>query len=267
MEKDSNQSRGIFSDISEINLREQLLVPDPHYLEGYMKMKAFTPARLGLWRCGPRYKTQSILRFRADHAAAQDSVFSYVSPDLIKEMRFIAIQTKCCSKDEYLTRPDLGRRFSKEYEEKIKRHITNRPKIQLVIGDGLSSAAIEANIKEIIPSIKQGLNYYGLDCAQHIFVKYCRVGVMDQVGELTNADVVCMLIGERPGLATAQSMSAYIAYKPTMGMPEMRRTVVSNIHAQGIPPVEAGAYISELLYKMLNYKKSGLDLKAAENRN
>ncbi|MDF3002552.1 MAG: ethanolamine ammonia-lyase [Bacillota bacterium] len=264
MEKENEQ---ILSDISQINMREQLLVPNPNNYEGYLKMKSFTPARLGLWRCGPRYKTQSILRFRADHAAAQDSVFSYVNPELIKEMQFIAIQTFCQSKDEYLTRPDLGRRFSKENEAKIKQQITGHPKIQLVVGDGLSSAAIEANIKEIIPSIKQGLNYYGLDCEKHIFVKYCRVGVMDQVGELTDADVVCMLIGERPGLATAQSMSAYIAYRPTMGMPEMRRTVVSNIHAQGIPPVEAGAYISELLYKMLTYKKSGLDLKAVENGN
>lgn len=264
MEKENEQ---IISDISQINMREQLLVPNPNNREGYMKMKSYTPARLGLWRCGPRYKTQSILRFRADHAAAQDSVFSYVNPELIKEMQFIAIKTFCRSKDEYLTRPDLGRRFSKENEEKIKQQITGHPKIQLVVGDGLSSAAIEANIKEIIPSIKQGLNYYGLECEKHIFVKYCRVGVMDQVGELTDADVVCMLIGERPGLATAQSMSAYIAYRPTMGMPEMRRTVVSNIHAQGIPPVEAGAYISELLYKMLKYKKSGLDLKAVENGN
>ncbi|WP_353949033.1 ethanolamine ammonia-lyase subunit EutC [Sporolactobacillus sp. Y61] len=265
MEKETDQSSKILNDISEINLREQLLVPNAHHLDGYMKMKSFTPARLGLWRCGPRYKTQSILRFRADHAAAQDSAFSYVDPNLIKEMDFISIQTLCRSKDEYLTRPDLGRRFSKEYAEKIRKHITNHPKIQLVVGDGLSSAAIEANIKEIIPSIKQGLNYYGLDCQQPIFVTYCRVGVMDQIGEITDADVVCLLIGERPGLATAQSMSAYIAYRPTMGMPEMRRTVVSNIHAQGIPPVEAGAYISELLYKMLRYKKSGLDLKAIEN--
>lgn len=88
---------------------------------------------------------------------------------------------------------------------------------------------------------------------------------MDQIGELTDADVVCMLIGERPGLATAKSMSAYIAYRPTMGMPEMRRTVVSNIHAQGTSPLEAGAYISELLKKMLTYRKSGLDLKAIES--
>lgn len=256
----------ILSDISEINIREQLLVPNPHNRQGYLKMKASTSARLGLWRCGPRYKTQSILRFRADHAAAQDSVFSYVNPELIKDMHFIAIQTLCHSKDEYLTRPDLGRRFSKENEEKIKENITSHPKIQVIVGDGLSSAAIEANIREIIPSIKQGLNYYGLDCKNPIFVQYCRVGVMDQVGEITDADVVCMLIGERPGLATAKSMSAYIAYRPTMGMPEMRRTVVSNIHSQGVPPVEAGAYISELLYKMLKYKKSGLDLKAVENK-
>lgn len=265
MEKGNEQSNEILEDISKVDIRKQLLVPNPNQQKGYMKMKSFTPARLGLWRCGPRYKTQSILRFRADHAAAQDSVFSYVNPKLIEEMNFISIQTFCKSKDEYLTRPDLGRRFSKENEIKIKQQITGHPKIQLVVGDGLSSAAIEANIKEIIPSIKQGLNYYGLDCDKHIFVKYCRVGVMDQIGELTDADVVCMLIGERPGLATAKSMSAYIAYRPTMGMPEMRRTVVSNIHEQGIPAVEAGAYISELLYKMLTYKKSGLDLKAIEN--
>lgn len=255
----------ILDDLSKINIREQLLVPRPYNRHGYLKMKSYTPARLGLWRCGPRYKTQSVLRFRADHAAAQDAVFSYVKPELIKEMHFIETETLCHSKDEYLTRPDLGRRLSKENVAKIKQNIANHPKIQIIVGDGLSSAAIEANIKEIIPSIKQGLKFYGLDCEKHIFVKYCRVGVMDQIGEITDADVVCLLIGERPGLATAKSMSAYIAYRPTMGMPEARRTVVSNIHSDGIPAVEAGAFICELLYKMLKYKKSGLDLKAVEN--
>ncbi|MFT8392348.1 MAG: ethanolamine ammonia-lyase light chain EutC, partial [Sporolactobacillus sp.] len=143
--------------------------------------------------------------------------------------------------------------------------INTPPLIQIGVGDGLSSAAIEANIKEILPAIQQGLAYYDLAFGPIIFVKYCRVAVMDQIGELTDADVVCMLIGERPGLATAKSMSAYIAYRPTMGMPEMRRTVVSNIHAQGTSPLEAGAYISELLKKMLTYRKSGLDLKAIES--
>lgn len=73
-----------------------------------------------------------------------------------------------------------------------------------------------------------------------------------------------MLVGERPGLVTAESMSAYIAYRPTVGMPEARRTVISNIHKGGTPAVEAGAYIAELIHKMLQKKKSGIDLKEAE---
>ncbi len=134
-------------------------------------------------------------------------------------------------------------------------------KLQIVVGDGLSSAAIEANIKDILPSIKQGLKMYNLDFDNIIFVKHCRVPSMDQIGEITGADVVCLLVGERPGLVTAESMSAYIAYKPTIGMPEARRTVISNIHSGGTPPVEAGAYIAELIHNMLEKKCSGIDLK------
>lgn len=257
---------GMIDDITEVDIRKQFLVPDPVDLEGYIKMKAKTPARLGLWRSGPRYKTQSMLRFRADHAAAQDAVFSYVPDDLIKEMKFIDVVTKCRDKDEYVTRPDLGRQFDEENRDKIKNNIKPNQKVQVIVGDGLSSAAIEANIKDILPSIKQGLKMFGLDFDEEavIFIKHARVPAMDQIGEMTNADVICYLIGERPGLVTAESMSAYLAYKPTVGMPEARRTVISNIHKGGTPAVEAGAYIAELIHKMLEHKKSGIDLKVVE---
>lgn len=257
---------GMIDDITEVDIRKQFLVPDPVDREGYLKMKAKTPARLGLWRSGPRYKTQSMLRFRADHAAAQDAVFSYVSDDLIKEMNFVDVATKCRDKDEYVTRPDLGRQFDEENTAKIKNIVKPKQKVQIIVGDGLSSAAIEANIKEILPSIKQGLKMFGLDYDDEsvVFIKHARVPAMDQIGELTDAEVVCYLIGERPGLVTAESMSAYLAYKPTVGMPEARRTVISNIHKGGTPAVEAGAYIAELIHKMLQHKKSGIDLKEVE---
>ncbi|WP_024746432.1 ethanolamine ammonia-lyase subunit EutC [Levilactobacillus namurensis] len=266
-ENDSTISDGILDDITKIDLKKQFLVPHPHDREGYMKIKSFTPARLGMWRTGTRYKTASVLRFRADHAAAQDAVFSDVDPQLPKDMGFLETQTQCKTKDEFLTRPDRGRKFPEEMVDKIKKNVKANPKIQMVVGDGLSSAAIEANVKEIIPAIQQGLKVYGLgfESKDVIFVKYARVGAEDQIGEVTGADVVCMLVGERPGLVTAKSMSAYIAYKPTMGMPEANRTVVSNIHDGGMPAVEAGAYIAELLDKMVRLKKSGIDLKSAEN--
>lgn len=84
---------------------------------------------------------------------------------------------------------------------------------------------------------------------------------MDQISEALNATVTCVLLGERPGLATAESMSAYIAYRATVGMPEARRTVVSNIHSRGIPAVEAGAYIVDVIEKILEAKASGVELK------
>ncbi len=252
---------GSLPDITEVDIRKQFLVPKAADKVGYLKMKSYTPARLGLWRAGTRYMTEPSLRFRADHAAAQDAVFSYVSEDLIKELGFVEVATECKDKDEYITRPDLGRKFSNEAINTIRKAVKPNQKVQVIVGDGLSSAAIEANIKDILPSLQQGLKMFGLDFGEVVFIKHCRVPAMDQIGEATGADVVCLLIGERPGLVTAESMSAYIAYKPTIGMPEARRTVVSNIHRQGTPAVEAGAYIAEIIKRMLDNKASGLDLK------
>lgn len=248
-------------DITEIDIRKQLLVEDPADREAYLEMKAKTPARLGTGRAGARYKTITALRVRADHAAAQDSVFSDVSEEFIKKNNLIPVKTMCTDKDEYVTRPDLGRRFSPETLEVIKEKCAKNPKVQIMVGDGLSSAAIEANLEDILPSIEQGLKMYGLEVGPILFVKYCRVPAMDSVGEATGADVVCLLVGERPGLVTAESMSAYLAYRPKVGMPEAKRTVISNIHKGGTTAVEAGAHIAELIKTMLDKKASGIDLK------
>ncbi|HEM4072271.1 TPA: ethanolamine ammonia-lyase subunit EutC [Streptococcus suis] len=260
-QEDSQIEDGIIPDITEVDIQKQFLIPNAINEEAYRKIKQFTPARLGLWRAGNRYKTQTILRFRADHAAAQDAVFSYVSEDFVKEMGFIPVHTKASSKDEYLTRPDLGRIFPEDQQEIIKNSCKKNAKVQIVVGDGLSSSAIEANVRDFLPALKQGLKMFGLEFDEVLFIKHSRVGAMDHIAELTGAEVVCILIGERPGLVTAESMSAYLAYKPTMGMPESRRTVVSNIHKGGTPAVEAGAYVAEIIKKISDNKKSGVDLK------
>lgn len=252
---------GMIPDITEVDIQEQFLLPNAINEEAYRKIKKFTPARLGLWRAGNRYMTQSVLRFRADHAAAQDAVFSYVSEDFVKEMGFLPVYTMASSKDEYLTRPDLGRIFPEDQQQFIKDNCKHNAKVQIVVGDGLSSSAIEANVKDFLPALKQGLKMFGLDFDEVLFIKHARVAAMDQIAELTGAEVVCMLVGERPGLVTAESMSAYLAYRPTVGMPEAKRTVLSNIHKGGTPAVEAGAYVAEIIKKILDNKKSGVDLK------
>ena len=255
------ESEGCIDDITEIDLKKQLLVENPHDREGYLDMKSKSPARLGTGRAGARYKTITALRVRADHAAAQDAVFSDVSEEFIKENNLKPVKTLCNDKDEYLTRPDLGRKFSQETLEEIKQICKTNQKVLLVVGDGLSSSAIEANLKDSIPSIKQGLKMYQIELGDILFVKHCRVGAMDSIGDATGAEVICLLVGERPGLVTAESMSAYIAYRPTVGMAEAKRTVVSNIHQGGTTAVEAGAHIAELIKTMLDRKASGIDLK------
>lgn len=251
---------GMIPDITEVDIRTNLLVENPADKEGYLKMKKHTPARIGVGRAGARYKTETTLRFRADHAAAQDAVFTDVDEKILEDMNLEIVKTMCSSKDEFITRPDLGRRISKEELDKLKSYKRN-PQVQIYISDGLSSKAVEANVKSILPALIQGLEGYGISVGKPFFVKLGRVGAMDVISEEFGADVTCVLIGERPGLVTAESMSAYIAYKGTIGMEESRRTVVSNIHRGGTPAVEAGAYIADIIKLMLEKKASGLDLK------
>jgi len=247
-------------DVTELDLRKLYLVNDPANEEKYRKMKEKTPARLGSGRAGPRYKTLTMLRFRADHAAAQDAVFSQVPEDFAEKNGLVAVQTCCQSKDEYLTRPDHGRRFDEENQKIIRNTIKGNPRVQLVVGDGLSSAAIQANAMDCLAAIKDGLKMRGIETGQPLFVRYCRVGAGDAVGDVTGCELVCVLVGERPGLVTDKSMSAYITYKPHTGVLESARTVVSNIHSQGTPAVEAGAYVAELIDTILTKKVSGVGL-------
>ena len=247
-------------DVTKLDLRKLYLTDAPQDKEAFARLKLRTPARLGSGRAGPRYKTLTMLRFRADHAAAQDAVFSQVPEDFAQKNALVPVQTRCQDKDQYLTRPDLGRTFDEENKAKIKAAVPTAPRVQIVIGDGLSSAAITANAMDCMRSICDGLKLRGIETGAPLFVRYCRVGAGDAVGDVTGCEVVCVLVGERPGLVTDKSMSAYITYKPHTGVSESARTVVSNIHAQGTPAVEAGAHVAELIDTILKKRVSGVGL-------
>lgn len=252
---------GFIPDVTEVDIKKQYLVEKPVNGEAYLELKQYAPCRLGIGKAGARYKTDPLLQFRAAHSAAQDAVFSDVDQEFIDNMGLFTVQSQCDSKDVYLTRPDLGRKLDEEGAKIVAEKCKKNPKVQIYVSDGLSSAAVAANVADVLPGIMQGLKSYGIETGTPFFVKYGRVGVMDQISEITGADVTCVLIGERPGLITAESMSAYIAYKATVGMPEARRTVVSNIHRAGTIPAEAGAHIAEIIKIMLEKKASGTALK------
>ncbi|MEG1857160.1 MAG: ethanolamine ammonia-lyase subunit EutC [Pseudoflavonifractor sp.] len=251
----------ILPDVTEVDIRSQYLVEHPVSGTAYARLKLAAPCRLGIGKAGARYKTEPMLQFRAAHSAAQDAVFSDVDGAFVERAGLFTVQTQCEDKEVYLTRPDLGRKLTPEAAGTIQEKCKKNPAVQLYVSDGLSSAAVAANIGDLLPAIQQGLAGYKIEVGTPFFVKYGRVGVMDEISQLTGAEVTCVLLGERPGLITAESMSAYIAYKATVGMPEARRTVVSNIHRAGTIPAEAGAHIAEIIRLMLEKKASGTDLK------
>lgn len=222
------------------------------------------PSRLGVGRAGSRPRTSTLLEFRSDHSIARDAVHSHVSDELIETMGLFSIQTLVEDKDEYLARPDKGREISDETAELLRDACQQAPQVQVIVADGLSSTAIERNIPDLLPVLTDGLDQRGLDVGTPIFVTYGRVDVMDAIGEELDAECCLILIGERPGLATADSLSAYMVYGPERGTPTAKKTVISNIHAGGLPPVEAGAEIVDLIDEMCDKQASGLDLTATD---
>jgi len=252
---------GFVPDVTEIDIREQYLVKNPRHGEEYAELKLHAPCRLGIGKAGARVRTTPLLQFRAAHSVAQDAVFSDVDHEFVERMGLFTVRSQCENKDIYLTRPDLGRRLSEESVKTLKEKCKKGVQLQLFVADGLSSASVAANVADLLPSIEQGLERNGICCGDPFFVKYGRVGVMDEVSEVLDAEVTCVLIGERPGLITAESMSVYIGYRCTIGMPEARRTVVSNIHREGTNPAEAGAHVADIIKKVLDNKASGTELK------
>ncbi len=251
---------GEVPDLSAVDFSQILATPEPANGEAYLEIKRTSTARVGTWRAGPRYRTETYLRLRADHAKAMDAVFEDVPEELIDKLRLLKVTTRCASKNDYLTRPDLGRQFDEETSRLIKDKCIPEADVQLIVSDGLSSTAVSHNIADVFPAIVQGLELKRIKLGTPIFVKYGRVGCMDAITELVKSKVTVILLGERPGLATSESLSAYMTYGGFVGINEAARTVVSNIYKGGTNPVEAGAHIADLIERMLREKKSGIDL-------
>ncbi|MBN6189429.1 ethanolamine ammonia-lyase subunit EutC [Aneurinibacillus sp. BA2021] len=232
----------------------------PKNKEQLQELMKQTPARIGIGRAGLRPKTDAWLAFRSDHAAAVDAVYGTVADSVLERLQVFRVTTRVGSKEEYILRPDLGRRLSEEAKETLRKRCKKKPRVQIVFSDGLSSQALEANAEDTYLALAQSLAALGIETGTPFFVERGRVAVMDDIGEVLEPDVIVLLIGERPGLVSAESLSAYLCYRPRRGMVEADRMVISNIHAGGIPPVEAGAYLGDVVQKILKYEASGVSL-------
>lgn len=252
---------GMIKDVREDDYTSYICIENAANPEEFLRIKKQTDARIGLGRCGNRYTTKAYLRLLADHAGALDAVMSEAPEHLVEENHLLPVQTLCRDKNEYMSRPDLGRQFSDEMKQKMAKECIRDADVQIILSEGLSSTAMERNTNDVLASLQQGLKLEGLSVGTPIYVRYSRVPAMDVITEITHAKVTIMLIGERPGMSTYASMSAYMTYNGYVGIPEAARNVVSNIHAGGINPMEAGAHIASVAKKMIEQKASGTDLK------
>ena len=231
------------------------------------RIRARTPARVLADRSGAAYRTGTQLELRQAHAAARDAVRAELDlerdlgPDFVQQWKLFSVSTRAASKDEYLRRPDLGRRLDESARSKLLAQCPANADLQVVIGDGLSVTAVAAQVPPLVPLIDQMMRSRGWKLGRPFVVHYCRVGVINDVGELLKPKVVVLLIGERPGLATAESLSAYMAYQPRPGDNDSNRNLISNIHARGVTAEAAASRIISLAEQMMLRQTSGVELK------
>lgn len=229
---------------------------------------AVTPARIQVGRVGTRPTTVSWLNFRGDHARARDAIYSEMSEQfiqrMIEEYGSKLIQTTCTDRRDFILFPPRGKHCSQDCLDQLSKSCITGADVQIMISDGLSAFAVEANVPDLLPILNDGLKMEGLTFGTPIVVRYGRVAIGDQVAHHLKSKLVVNLIGERPGLSSSDSLSAYITLNPGPHTISSDRTVVSNIHKGGTPSLEAGAYIVQLVKKIFKLNLSGVKLQQAE---
>jgi len=231
------------------------------------KMRARTPARLLAGRAGAAYRTGTQLELREAHAAARDAVRDelrcqeMLGSPFLEKWNLFEVSTKATAKDEYLLRPELGRHFDERAFAELQQRCSTGNDLQIAIGDGLSVSAVTAQIPALLPLLSEGARQRQWTIGQVLVIHHCRVGILNEIGELLRPRVAVLLIGERPGLATAESLSAYMAYEPRRSHTDAERNVISNIHARGLTIEQAAGRILKLAEEMMRARVSGCRLK------
>ena len=227
------------------------------------RIRARTPARILEGRAGAAYRTATQLELRAAHAAARDAVEMELELEAALGAEFVArwglfeVVTEARSKEEFLLEPERGRRFSAQACAEIARRCAAGPDLQIAIGDGLSVTAITAQVPALLPLLVEGARKRAWSVGQPFVIRHCRVGVLNEIGGVLAPQVAVLLIGERPGLATAASLSAYMACRPRAGHTDADRNLVSNIHARGLSAPKAADRILGLAAQMRKLGASG----------
>jgi len=243
------------------------LLADGSLPEIVRRIRARTPARLLAGRAGAAYRTETQMGLREAHAAARDAVRAEMEletafgAEFIQKWQLFDVYTRARTKDEYLLHPDFGRNFDEASREKLRAFGCGGNDLQIVIGDGLSVPAVSAQVPDLLPLLREGAEARGWKVGRTFAIHHCRVGILNEIGALLEPQVAILLIGERPGLATAESLSAYMAYRPLATHSDANRNLISNIHSRGLSARAAASRILSLAAQMMKLRSSGYDVK------
>ena len=231
---------------------------------GPLDLARLTPARVALGRSGASLPTAALLAFGLDHARARDAVHAAFDVEALKAeigdtSVVISVQSQARDRPDYLKRPDLGRLLDAPSRDHLQSVAGTPCDIAFVLGDGLSPAAVAVQGPALFHALKARLD--GFSFAPPVIACGARVALGDEIGSLLNARLVVMLIGERPGLSTPESLGVYLTYGPRPGLTDADRNCVSNIHAAGLSCDAAAQRISWLVIAALARGLTGIALK------
>ena len=240
---------------------------DPFGPDPWLRLGELTQARIALGRAGSGLPTRALLAFSLAHAQARDAVHAELDTEAteksLKALGFATLSVHSAAPDRatYLGRPDLGRRLS---EDSQRRFADIRPDpfdLALVVADGLSAAAIHAHAADLLAAMKPWIDRGGWRVAPVVIASQARVALGDEVGQALGARAVAVLIGERPGLSSPDSLGVYLTFDPRAGRVDAERNCISNIRAEGLSYDEAAFKLAWLIGEAFRLRLTGVALK------
>ena len=232
-------------------------LPLPPSDEFAARARLHTPASVGVGRRGTRYPTSRVLQFQAELAVAQDAVHEVLPIGWFAERGMIEVSSRVRDRDEYLLRPDLGRRLDGESLAKLHHRDVD---VVPILADGLSALACRTSGPELLGALVAACEARGLSVGAPVGARFARVWLEDEIGALTGARVAVILLGERPGLGTGDGLSAYLVHDPRLGRTDAERNMISNIHARGLAPATAAARLAAIAATSITQGVSGVAL-------
>jgi len=242
--------------------KNKIVQPDP-----WSSLRSFTAARIALGRTGVSVPLKESLQFKMAHAHARDAVFSMLDVDLLTgamdemDLPYFILNSKAKSRNDYLRRPDLGRRLDNYSLERFPVYSSKGFDVAVIIADGLSATGINTHAVPVFKLLAEKLSATNYSLAPVCIVYEGRVAIADEIGALLKARLSVILIGERPGLSSPDSMGAYITYDPKIGLTDESRNCISNIRPEGLNYAPAAEKIFYLINESLRLKISGVKLK------